>query len=290
MPAADAGQQAIESGRAALAAYAEGLWQEAYTRFAAAESIVHSPVFVLYMARCRRNQGQLLEARELFKNLVREAMPADAPAPWRQAAASAHAELGTLQQNIPSVWIQRSPRSTVQRATIDGQAAELTARGVELELNPGEHLVEVTEADGARIRRVLVLSEGRRRAPLLFSDPPIPERPATGRAPVAHAGLRSARIVGYASLGLGAAGLASGVVAGLIAKNRSNRIKRDLCDANGDCFPGTQADVEAAYDWAAVSTVSFVFGAGFLAAGSGVLLLVPAAKPSHAAVAVRGSF
>jgi hypothetical protein len=289
----DPGAQALETGRAALDAYTRGAWKLAHARFAEAESLVHSPVFVLYMARCKRNLGELLEARELLRAITHEELAEDAPSAWRQALTSAHGELGTLQQNIPSVWVQKGPDPQVAEVFLDGRPVPVSEPGVEIELNPGEHALETVRANGARSRTTVQLSEGRRRLPIVLSSTPARQeraaaaRAGTSREPPAVSG---GRVIAFTALGLGALGVTMGVVSGLIAMNRSDAVKRDECDSDGNCYPSARRRVEMASDWAAASTVSFIFGAGFVAAGAGVLLFMPDPSTSTASFVVRGAF
>src|SRR5262245_53956491 len=65
-PAPSETDRAIDAGQEAIALYRDGRWADAYDRFAVADRTTHSPVFVLYMARCKRNVGRLLDAKRLF--------------------------------------------------------------------------------------------------------------------------------------------------------------------------------------------------------------------------------
>jgi hypothetical protein len=287
---ADPGERAVEIGRAALEAYSRADWDMAYAGFAEAEALVHSPVFVLYMARCQRNRGRLLEARRLLRSAAQEQLAPDAAAPWSQAVVAAHAELGALQQVIPSVSIRVRPRAVVERATIGGRAVPLSATGAELELDPGEHVLELWH-DGVRARRMIRVPEGRRRVPiwLPFEEPPPAAKPQ-GAAPASAESPSPQRIAGYVGLGIGALGIVTGLVTGLIAKARTDQVKQDHCDGSGDCYRQAQPELEAAADWAAISTVSFIFGSSALAASAGVLLFTPSTNAARGGLIVRGAF
>jgi hypothetical protein len=223
--------QAIELGRAALDAYARGAWAEAHAAFQAAEGLAHSPVFVLYMARCSRNSGRLLEARELLRKVAAERLPADAPGPWLQATVTAHSELGSLQQLIPSVVVRTVHGPPLTSGTIDGRPAIFSEQEREFELDPGQHAL----AAGA-LSRTLQLVEGRRRVPLILDFAvPVPDAVPPGSmqaavqpaatferrgAPFAEPdrGTPAPRVLGFALLGAGTAALAAGIATGLIAK------------------------------------------------------------------------
>jgi hypothetical protein len=285
--------QAIQLGRSALEAYQKAAWDEARARFAEAERLVHSPVFVLYMARCERNLGHLLKARELYRAAAQEQLPPDAPAPWSQAVASAHAELGTLQQNIPSLWIRLRPDSNVVRVTVDARDVAPSANGGEVELDPGEHIIEVWRGDGSRERRAVQLREGRRRVPLWVPAPAvsaaIPGLAQPRRGPERRGGLSRDQVVGYTAMSVGALGVVTGVVTGLIAVARTSSVKDAYCNDGGDCYPAARSRVESASDWAAASTVGFIFGTSALAAGAAVLLVVPTRAGSQTRLVLQGA-
>src|SRR5690349_2715550 len=76
---------AVDRGNEGVALYEAGRWDEALARFAEAEALYHSPVFVLYTARTLRNAGRLRDARDTYHRLVAEPIAADAPALWHQA-------------------------------------------------------------------------------------------------------------------------------------------------------------------------------------------------------------
>jgi len=279
------GAKAVELGRTALDAFALASWDLAYARFSAAEQLVHSPVFVLYMARCKRNTGRLLAARELFRTVAREQLAADAPASWSQAVVAGHAELGTLQQNIPSVLLRVRPGSTIVRASIDDRPIQLSAQGAELELDPGEHGIEISPADSARSTLLIQLVEGQRRVPIWLPTPVI-----IGGADTRHRSLSVNRVIGYSALGLGAAGLVAGVITGIVAKKRTDDLKKEQCNGANDCYPEARPQADTASRWANLSTISFVVGGGVAISGAGVLLFTPGAHGTQASIAVNGAF
>ena len=87
---------AREQGHLGLAAYAEGRWRTALHHFEAAESRMHSPVFVLYAARCHHQLGDLEAARRSYERVVTERWPDQAPTAWSEARDSARQELAAL--------------------------------------------------------------------------------------------------------------------------------------------------------------------------------------------------
>ncbi len=88
--------RAVELGKLGREHYDRGEWELAHDAFARAESLVHSPVFVLHLGRCRARLGDVDGARALFRRVLDEALPAGAPAEWQKAHADAEAELSLL--------------------------------------------------------------------------------------------------------------------------------------------------------------------------------------------------
>jgi hypothetical protein len=82
-----------------------------------------------------------------------------------------------------------------------------------------------------------------------------------------------ARVLGFGALGVGAAALVTGIVTGLVAKNKTDELKREC---RPRCPRELADDVENASDWAGIATVSFVAAGTGLATGTLLLVLVPA--------------
>src|ERR1043165_2423473 len=59
---------ALEGSRAC----ADSRWQECVNLFQRAESVVHAPPHLLYMARAEEKLGHLVRARELYLKITRE--------------------------------------------------------------------------------------------------------------------------------------------------------------------------------------------------------------------------
>lgn len=208
--------QAIEQGERGLQAFRQGDWAPAYRLFEAAEGLVHSPVFLLYMARSREQQGELAEALELYARVTSEVLGDSAPESWRTAVTQATLESDAL------------------RARLKGQASVAPPPAIA----PKPH--------------------ERERHPRTTPPPP-----ALNRRP------RAAIAAGS----VGAAGLALGATAGLLALLKLNAIK-GRCEGRR-CDPRDQATHEAATLWGRLADLGFVVaGAGLVTTG-GILWLVP---------------
>jgi hypothetical protein len=243
-------RSAVRLGHDGLALYEASRWNEAHDRYRAAERLVHSPVFLLYMARCRRNVGKLLEAAQQLERLSHERVPEDAPTAWHGAIADAYAELIALRRSIPRVVIVLSDAPDA-RVRLDGRELPSSSLGKSLDLDPGRHTL-VARSKGRKLVRSFAVSQGQATTRLEVSfattngpgDSKAPERDSTS----------TWRTAGFVLLGVGAAGLGFGAGAAVVAADR------DRDD-----------------DWGAWSTVSLT--AGGTVAAAGVLLL--ALNPGH---------
>jgi hypothetical protein len=242
-------RRAVRLGHDALALYEASRWNEAYDRFQAAEALVHSPVFLLYMARCRRNAGRLLEAADRLERLSRERVPEDASTAWHGAVADAGAELIALRRAIPRVVVvvQGAPAA---RVTLDGRELPASKLGKSLDLDPGRHSLAARDSQGRRVVRSFQVESGQATTTVALSFPTLVE--ARDRKAPGGGSTSFFRTGGFVLLGVGAAALGAGMGAAIVAADR---------DAN-----------EGADDWRAASTVSLA--AGGVLAGAGVLVLL----------------
>ncbi len=291
----DPGAQAVQLGRSAIARYDKGQWQRAYDDFAQANAVFPSPVFVVYMARCKRELGDLLTARKLFRSVSQRLLPEGAPAPWRKAKEDASNELERLM--IPTLTVIAARDVRVR---VNGSEQPI---GVATEHNPGEVRVEALRADEVVISRVVTLTApmtieledptatagppaipGPATAgPLATAGPPAIPGPATAGPPAIagapqHPPADSPEALGpvwpgAACLTLGVAGLVSGIATGVVATSKADEVKA-RCLGN-DCLLSDEALKDDAVALAHVSTVSFVVGAAASAVGVTLLITRP---------------
>lgn len=219
----DRNAAAVASGRRGLEAFRSGEWTSAYALFHEAETLAHSPVFLLYMARARARHGAFAEALDLYALVKREPLAEHTPDSWRSA-------------------------------------------------------VEQAQRESAELRARLARREARDSAP-----PPV----ASTTASAAPSG--SDRDAALAAGAVGVAGLAMGVVAGLVAWTTLNDLK-ERCGPSG-CDPADKSKLDRARTWARLSDLGFVVGGTGIATSAVFLWVVPAPNASmHAGVSARLRF
>ena len=293
-PAADKNLEAVRLGGEALGAFQRGDWRAAYDGFSSAEALTHSPVFVLYMARARRNENALVEARELYGRVAAEHLYATAPQPWRTAVADAAAEFGEVSRRIPSVSIRVRALESGESVLIDGKPVQAGRLAGEIELNPGEHTIAIQRAEGPLSERTVTLEEGARGVVVtLDSEPPRIAPPAVRprvessqvepRQDAARSERSSNRYATLATITgiVGLAGVAVGSVAGIVAIGKSQDAKEG-CEDNV-CPEANERQADIAGDYATLSTIGFVVGGVGLGASATLFWVMPS-------ISARGEF
>src|SRR6185436_8937298 len=84
-------------------AFTQGKWNDAVELFTRAESLVHSPVHLVYLGRAELKLGHWVKAYEAFNKAKREKLPPDAADAQVQAVADAGKELGELEPQLPTL-------------------------------------------------------------------------------------------------------------------------------------------------------------------------------------------
>jgi hypothetical protein len=230
---------------------------------------------------------------------ARTTLDAESPEPFRKAVHDAEDDLMAIRARIAKVTIVASgpgagdPELSV---TLDGHLLKSALVGVELPIDPGEHTLSAVAPGGAPVQ--LAFSAAEKQAQKIEIAVPAghqvkssakpgtaaPASPAPGvemNAPASDTQPSSWQVpTGLIIGGVGVAGLATGVVSGLVAGSRYAKAERECPD---------HACIEGGAGWDAVksfrtlrtvSTVGYIVGGVGLAAGTTLVLLAPA-KPAR---------
>ena len=258
--AGDATQRALVLGHAGLTAYNKGNWVEARSKFAEAEELAHSPVFVLYLARSARNAGDLAAAKVAYDKLAVEVVPVTAPAPWGAAVVSGRQEREELEKRLAELAAAAAAASAAPTATTTAPTA--TA--------PTSTATAPTSAP---------------RATGTTAPFGVPSGSAVGPGPGEQQG---SIVPGVGAIALGAVALGVGTGMFVHAKSMADGvlercIDRPLCPAED------RAVKDSAIGLADGATAAFAVGGGLLAAGVVLLIVRPGSKsaPAKAGLAVQ---
>ncbi|MEO5729008.1 MAG: hypothetical protein ABI134_17635, partial [Byssovorax sp.] len=269
-------EAARAAGEEGLKLFTSGKWQEALEMFQRAESEFHAVTLVLYMARCQRMRGKLVEAGVLYQQIADEALGAGAPSQFLTAQTQAREELERLRRRIPSlVLVIKGATAGRVHVTVDGALVRVS-EGASLELNPGEHALVATVEHAAPIHRTVTLNEGATAKLHLTFDEEAEGPPGSSAVP--------ALIV----FGVGAVGLGVGAITGALALDEASDLKA-RCLPTKRCPALDQARADAAGRLADASTIGFIAGGAAVVTGVVLLLVRPSggAAPRTGASPVR---
>lgn len=280
-PAGDS-SRALALGHEAIGLYNKGSWADARAKFEEAERLAHSPVFVLYLARCARNAGDLAAAKEAYERLVKEVVPKDAPAPWAAAVESAKQELPELEKRIADAKAGAASASATASASASGAPAATVGP------TASASAPSPTSAVSVPVPAATTTPTGSAPAPSASSGPIGPAGGPSERGPLSP---------GVAALGVGAVGIGVGI--GLFAHALS--IASGIKERCPDRCPEELANRNTAVTFADGATGAFVAGGAALAAGLVLVIVRPGGKagsgakavsvePGVASIRVSGSF
>jgi hypothetical protein len=280
---------------------------EAVPKLERAEKLYHSTVVSIRLGECYVGLGKLVEGTELLRKALREPQPSEPAPALAKALERAQKVLDTAKPRIAGLTIKVAAVQDMG-VKIDGSLVPGALIDTEIPVDPGEHAVEVTAPGFIKSSSRVTVGEGEKRSmTLTLSRDPnaaVPTPPATGKQPpeparpVPSAAQEPAaapstpppaerapnRTAAYVALGVGAAGLATGGVLGLMALQRHGELK-DSCP-NNVCAPEKQDDLDGARKLGNVSTIAFAVGGAGVALGT---VLFFTATPSSADHAARAS-
>lgn len=264
--------------------------------FTTADSIMHVPTTGLEVARTQDKMGQLVEARETLLAVLRIAPQPSDPPPFAEARRAAEALDADLARRIPSLIVEVSSELPgAITVIVDEQTIAPNLVGIARKLNPGKHVV-VARGGGEEARETVTIapSETKRvslrvakKAPSPTHDPgpgPGPSQPRTEHERKLPLDLP---LVSWIGFGVGAAGLVTGTVTGIVSLSKTSDATKD-CVGN-ECPRSAESALDSANTFATISNIGFAVAVAGAAVGVvGMFVLKPAAetKPASARLVV----
>src|SRR4051812_43067258 len=142
----------------------EKRWADAADLFSRAESLVHSPVHLLYLARAQEKLGHLVKARENYNKILREKYGPDAPDAFRQAQSSAQQESAGLDARLAAITVKLAGEKGAIVVTMDGEKVPPALIGLPLPVDPGSHTFEASGTDLKSDSVTVAVTEGAKEA------------------------------------------------------------------------------------------------------------------------------
>ena len=272
-----------------------GQCDEAIEKLERAEKLRHAPIVLGKLGECLVSVGRLVEGTEALRKMLREPVPADAAPALVQAHESAKTVLQEAKQRIPALTINvTGAKQNEVHLRVDGNDVPSTVIGVELPLDPGRHVIEVT-APGffkataePRVEagdKQTVSLELKRDPNAVLEQPKAPTQPinegtqplplaangqdgrATGSVSApAPAPERTSNALAYVSYGVGAVGLGVGLIFGRAAMQDKDSLAARC--PNQTCGKADEDALNSARTKGTISTIGFGVAAAGVALGT----------------------
>jgi hypothetical protein len=268
----------------------------ALDRLDRAAALYPAPSIGVMRARALARLGRLLEAMDRYEETQRMPLADDAPEAFRQAVSDAKNESAELRGRIPRLTVRvRTPVGLAGpipkglSVQLDGKPLPPVLLDIERPTDPGRHEV-IAVAPGYHVTtREVTLAESERatleiplevKADSAGGTDPNPSRTSSVHLDPDQPTGTAARPMAWVLLGVGAAGLATSAVAGLIALDKKSSLD-SVCRPG--CPSGSQGDIDAFRSSRTVSYVGLAIGVFGVGTG-GYLLLSGSEEAAHVAV------
>jgi hypothetical protein len=222
------------------AAFEAGHYRDAVELFGKAESLMHAPPHLLFMARSHKQLGEFVRAREAYLKIVKETLPPNAPKAFRDAQTAAEAEVREVEPKIANLTLRVEGGTGAANLTVkvDGVVVPSVLVGAAQPIDPGTHRVEATATGFSAAPQTITLKEGATSAVALklepdpnaapppvaplaapagaaaapANPPPAPAAPPPAPSEGSASGSSGLRIGSYVAFGVGVVGLAGGSI------------------------------------------------------------------------------
>lgn len=289
---------AMEWGHKGLRLFSERKWLEAAAAFERAESLAHSPVFLLYAARARERDLKRVAALLLYRQCESERLPEGAPVPWVAAVRDARREGAQLAASLSTVRLSFSGSWTRPlRLRLPTGDTEVEAESLEVSAEPGRYELLVRDARGQEAFFLWLARAGEHQVridipfPSLRPEAPSPPEPLAGdwQSPNSQSFLSKNRKGAIVAFGLGATSLLGALVAGGVALSQSQLAKQGCVDSR--CPEENEAYKFQALTSARLATAGFVVAGVGGVLGFGLWLIPPKQRQTslHATMNLQGA-
>jgi hypothetical protein len=273
----------------------------------AAEKLYHAPTTLERLGECQVSLGRLVAGTESLNRVVREPLPASAPAAFLSARQRAQQVLTTAMPRIGKLRIHvEGPAPEQVSVTVDGASVPSALFDADRPTDPGSHLVKAAAPGFLDATAQVKLADGQDQAVALrletdpnaaLTPPPLPATnpatpptfatptalPATSTSTSSSGG--GGKGGAFVAFGVGAAGLVVGTVFGVLALSTKSTLDGEC--VNKACPSNSQPDINALGTRATVSSVGF--GVGIVGVVVGTVLLLTSHRAEHSPAASRVS-
>jgi len=257
---------------------------------------MHVPSTGHAVAKTQAVLGLLVEARDSAVLVTRMPAKPGEPAPFTQARAESEKLARDLAGRIGALQIvvEGPPESGALKVEVDGVPLPAALLKLPIKSNPGKHVVRASAQGFTDASKDVTLREAETQTVTLalVATKASPALVSTGGAgtlqtveanPAADTGGNKLSPLVWIGFATGAAGIATGSIAGLIHLSKASSVRDEFCSGTDVCRAGFEAARDDAKPSATISTVGFVVGA--VGVGVGVIGLL---TPSRASAPTTG--
>ncbi len=274
-------------------------YDEALVEFRNSHDIVASPNARLYLARCLREKGRLVEAYVEFGRTEVEAKELAAQdSRYEKTGEAASAERKELEPKLGfvTITIERTNEST--KMTIAGEEVRRAGWGEPFPLVPGTNEIVVETPGKPPQKKSVTIAAGEKTTVTLDAGveggvtigpgakaPDVAPPTAPVAPPKADTGPDRSHLRPYAYVagGVGVAGLLTFTVFGLMANSRYSTLKKEC---GGPCPELRRGDIEGGQTQQTIANIGLVVGV--IGAAAGVTLFVLSGKKGSSTEVVVG--
>lgn len=240
------------------------------------------------LANCRDSEQKLTVALGHYRAYLRayEKMTGAVKFKHQSRAVNAQERITAIEAEIPKVkfvWETAPPPES--KVFVDDVEFRADTLDILLPLDPGTHQIVIQIPGEEKRTRTVVLAKGG--STIIDLTPVKPKEPDEGGS-VGTGPIRKVRpvttkktdpraVIGFAGIGLGAVGLATGAITGIFAMQQKEIVDA-RCGPTFVCDPVGFAAVNRFREFGTTSTISFIAGGVF--AGVGLTLVLISRRPS----------
>jgi hypothetical protein len=275
--------EATQKYKSGKRAYDQGKLEEALARFRDSYDTVASPNSHLMVARVLIELKRYVAAYDELALVIEEAETVKKkPEKYTKTADAARALRKDLEEKLGFVEVE-----VPARVTIKGEEVPPSQWGTPIPVVAGAAAVEVEMADGTKRTEEVTVAAGKT-SKLAVTPPqatapvatPTDTKGCPSQAPeVTTKGTVKQTTVGYVSAGVGAAGLLTFTIFGILDNKKFNELDSDC--TGGVCPPELADDAEKGRSFQALANVGL--GVGVIGIGTGAVLLLTAPRDARTA-------
>jgi hypothetical protein len=286
---------------------------EAVPKLERAEKLYHSPVVASRLGECYVSVGRLVEGTEILRKVLREPQSSEPAPALTKALERAQKVLDGAKPRIAGLTIKLAAVQDMS-VKVDGTLVAGAMIDAEIPIDPGEHAIEVTAPGFIKSASRLSVGEGEKRTvtltlardPNAALAPPaaadgkpsneaanapaneVAQQPALASNPPPAPERTPNRTAAYVALGIGAAGVVTGGVLGILTIKQHSDLKNQC--PNGTCPIDKQNDLDSAKRLGNLSTIAFGVGGAGLVLGTVLFFTSSPTNSDHAAGAPERRF